>query len=299
MCFLDGRASDRIRRRKTGIRRFLFPNAGSLLPIEIESNLVAHNESHAWIRSDVLKRYLRCNRDLDEQLSSTDPILSHRQLLCEHGRLHPRVARKGKLLPRCTFDAFMSLLQGERNLLHQESQTVQKANEVCDLIVLHNANLFCPECSQSYSEKLSQKLDHLKNLKNLYEALDPALDDSPLLYKEDIPTCAEERFAYLISRQTATKYRKMFGTLMKKLSKFEDGGIFDADIASSVQSPILYEGLDTLELPGVQVGFVSNSGDKAKVGAKKNDNSDKLDILFNSNITCKCPLFSAFSDPNP
>jgi hypothetical protein len=185
------------------------------------------------------------------------------------------------------FNAYVSLLGGERALLLQESQTANVEKDINDCTITPSTNLFCSKCSQSYRGVLSKKLDSLKNIKNLYDALDATTDDSPLFYDEgEDPTSPEEAYAYVISRQVATKYRKCVAALMKTLAKFEEGATLGEDEVSSDSQPI-FEGLDALDLSIFQFGQLSGNADKKKNGTTNDENPDKLDKLFNSNVTCE------------
>jgi hypothetical protein len=292
MCFADGRKSDRLRRRKAGIRKFMMQNAGSLIHDKTGSVSKGKDESTVWVETDFLEKFLRCDRHLDQHLQSSGTLLRHQRLLCDHNRLHPRVTRRGKLLPRLMYNAYISLLEGERTLLNQESEAMEEGNRIAnDCIITPASNLFCSKCSQSYRDELSKKLESLKNVKNLYDALNSLTDDSALFYEEgEDPVSAEEAYTYAVSRQTVTKYRKCVAALMKTLAKFDDGGSVDAE-ESSFSKQTIYEGLDALDISPFQ--FDQAEGDTRmnktpeQVDSRKEDESTKLDKLFNSNITCK------------
>ena len=294
MCFADGRTSDRLWRRKAGIRKFVLNDAGSLLRDCIDVEVNGNTESYVWVDAEFFRRFLRCDRGVDQLLSSSGSLIRHKHLLCEHNKLHPRVARKGKLLPRQMFDAYVSILKGENALL-QEAEASKGENDVVDCTITPSTNMFCAECSKSYQTDLSKKLESLKNIKNLYDALDGPADDSSLYINEgEDPTCSEDAYAYVISRQTATKYKKHVVSLIKTFAKFDEGATL-AENEVTTGSQIIFEGLDALDLSKFEFDQLSNNEHEQLKEAPAKEVPDKLDKLFNSNVTCKYEmLISAF-----
>ena len=52
---------------------------------------------HVWVDSQFLRRLFSCHDDLDDLFeAAADSLCSLSPCLCEHSRIHPRVARRGK-----------------------------------------------------------------------------------------------------------------------------------------------------------------------------------------------------------
>lgn len=52
---------------------------------------------HVWVETQILRRLFSCHDDLDDLFESASKSLPvSNSCLCEHSRLHPRVARRGK-----------------------------------------------------------------------------------------------------------------------------------------------------------------------------------------------------------
>lgn len=273
LCIADAQVTDRLHRRRVGIRKYIFPNAQALvrtIPYENDS------EIGAWVSTAFLKHYLQCRDDneFEALLQSTDPILKQSVYMCEHGRLSPAVARSGKLLPIPLYEALISLLRGERALLMRESNPSAIANyQVEDCRILPYGNLICKDCSESHRARLSEKLDTMRAASDLYDALDNKKDDVEIIYDEgNEPQVDEEMFVYAISKQTAVRFRRRFAAMMKLVAKIDCGGNLDNGIKSSSSS--IYEGLNAIDSALIQ------PDDEILV-------TDSLEKFVNSNITCK------------
>jgi hypothetical protein len=263
----------------------MFENAGSLLPEKLEFGQSDGRESSVWVEADFLRRFLSCDNDLDQRLRSSGPLLRHKSLLCEHTGLHPRVARRGKLLSKSGYDAYVSLLKGERALMREECETAMEETDIIDSETeITAANMFCSKCSRVYRDQLEKKLNLLQNIKALYDALDTLNDDSPLAYEDgEEPDGPAEDYAYVVSRQSVTKYRKVVAALMKTLSKLDDG----APLGATSGDPVIFEGLDALDISPFEMCLGEEYRDRKQTETGNDEEPDKLDKLFNSNITCE------------
>ena len=158
LCCDDYTISDRLRRRKNGIQKYMFVNPSSLLMLK--GRRENDDEPYFWVDGDPLRQFLACDRSLDNKLRSNDPIICRESLLCPHGCLHPRNARRGKLLRKSIYDSYVSLLSGERKLLFENDDT--KSSDVIGCVITPKERMTCAECSASYCNELSKKLDSVE-----------------------------------------------------------------------------------------------------------------------------------------
>ena len=292
MCLQDGQVSNRLQRRKNGILQHLFHDASSLILDESFQNDNVGAEEPVWVGADFLRDFLRCDPDLDGQLNIREPVLKHQQLLCPHNRLHPRTARQGKLLPRSQYDAYTSLLQGERKLLCQQSATDDPGSPT-DCEIIPSRNLFCDICADSYCKELKEKLNLLKSIKDLYHVLLPPVDDKALDMDEEVGfECAEDEFAYAVSRITVTKFKKCVVSLLKPFKDYDEGFVVD-ESKKSKENPRI-AGLDALDISSFADLQLADEDEKsspegnASTGKEiSQPEPDSLDKFFNTNITCE------------
>lgn len=213
---------------------------------------------------------------------SSNPILEHATLLCGHKCLPPEKARRGKLLPITMYKALISLLRGEHALLQPEFDSSTSCNgTIVDHEIISNRNLACQECSSIYREDLEERLDLLGAAKDLYDALETKNgDDVSVEYEEhEEPKCEADMHAYVLSRQTATKFRKRIASVIKQASKVECGGPPGLPTA----------GIGAIDLGPICHHVVARDGSH-KFGPQPTAQDPVLDKYFNSNITCKYPL---------
>jgi len=270
--------SDRLNRRKLGIRKYIMPSALALVRDELSNK----NEDCAWISTKLLRLYFQspAASELDDLLKShREPVIKNAPYLCEHKRLSPDKAMTGKLLPMPMYNALLSMLQGERALLNQDSNSsaADKYN-IEDIKISVSKNLICQECSSPHRFKLAEKLELLRAAKDLHGALATKKgDDVPVGYKEgDEPKAEEDSFVYVLSRQTATRFRKRVETVLRSASKVESGGVSD----------LAYAGLGAIDISAIAHHVVAADGTK-KFAKSQAELGNPLDKHFNSNITCK------------
>ena len=252
MCIDDGTAANRLAQRRTRITREMFPN---LLWRANPDDLV-------WVDTAQLVQYVSCGDRMDDRLDggSGRTLLQHHELLCSHEPpgLHPRVARKGKLLPRSVYEAYVAgLRQEQQSILGRDTDE----STVTDCLILPTDNLVCVECSRDYQDELGQKLKTIKAMKKLYDMLDPKELDRFKFEFGNGDTFGHERdnYAYILSRRFITAFRNQIAALMK-------------NAATAVSIENANEGLDGLDLSS----FDTHALDK-DLGVP------------NSNITCKKP----------
>ncbi|KAG7352741.1 ubiquitin carboxyl-terminal hydrolase [Nitzschia inconspicua] len=213
MCMFDWGVSDRLKRRKAGIRKYMFRDCASFVPTTYQEN-----ETQYWVEGKSLRLFLSCGPDLDEVLKSDDPIISPSSLLCAHGRLAPETAIQGKLLGERSYDAYVSLLTGERNLLHGNSLKVN-VGSVVGIVLKVSDNIVCNECCEHAKASLTAKIEAVRNLTNLYSALQEEKNEKKSVRDSDC--------VYLITKSWATSFRKNFSSILKSVGSFDEGGCLD------------------------------------------------------------------------
>ncbi|CAJ1953284.1 unnamed protein product [Cylindrotheca closterium] len=277
MCHKDTLLADRLRRREIGIRKYMFRDSSSLAVVSVEPLI--------WVDADTLRKFLRLDDGLDERIRSEGPILCHKPLLCKHTKLHPVTSRRGKILHRSTFNAYVSLLKAEQSRFREESKLCGDCNPVCDVVISLSKNLICDQCSKSYSSLLATRLKLLKDIKELYDCLDPSLDNRDLQFYsegEDFD-CSGDAFVFAVSKRMVTRYRNSFKGLIHKFSKLNDETA-GSKLASKEDSYL--EGLDRLDLSLFQCEYDS---DLTNASSKRTANVTitELDMYFNSEIICE------------
>lgn len=230
---------------------------------------ISRSDVGYWVDGEILRRFMSCEDPMDDILrNANEPILKHRDILCEHGGLHPRVSRRGKLLSPESYKAYTSLLYAEKQLIMKDRGT-SCGKIKCDLHISTKSNLRCTICAEKYKAELKEKLDKFRCLAKLYHALDPSND---ILISEQ----RDDEELYVVSRIFVTNFRKFALKLMKEATGTgaktsnaileSNAGIDAFDIKTLV--PWSY---DTLSDDGIM---------KVDQGA--------IDPSVNGKITCEC-----------
>lgn len=272
LCYDDYAIMDRLIRRKDAIRKCMFVDPSSLL---LESQWQDNDIPYFWVDGETLRQFLACDRSLDDKLKSCDPLVCPASLLCKHGFLHPRNARRGKLLRKPLYDSYVSLLSAERKFLSVTDEV--KHSVIIGRTINSKETMTCEDCSTSYRKELSKKLEVLRNVNDLYLDIIDETTDSTNSSKGE----KSEEHAYIVARSAITKFKKLFVDLMKKVADFEKGGYFNSAKVDSKNSSIFngIDDLDTSFFPGSPVCTMCANADA------KADHS--LDEKINSKITCK------------
>lgn len=284
MCLTDWKTSDRLRRRRAGIRKSMFKDPSSLFRQEDEN---LEKSTYFWVDGEIFRRFLECTPDLDEQLRSRKALVCPESLVCPHGGLHPRTARRGKLLRNELYSAYVCLLKGERKLL-QNTGSDADVSDVVGTVIEASSDLYCTECSASYQIALAKNLDFVKGVKDLYFALEEEVDtaahNSQLYYNTSNEGCPEEQFAYVMSRSSTTNFKKKAAALMKSFAGFDEGG--PSDRSSSSSSTIQLCGLDELEIESFFLSAGASSFTQCRE-VPESHRVNEIEKRFNGNITCK------------
>ena len=257
--------------------------------------------------------------------SQLAPLLRHRHLLCKHGvGLHPQVARKGKLLSRDMYDAYVSLLVSEREELLREKGVVvvtsdcggfilggEKGGSDCvnDCVITPDSNLYCRECACTYRAEVECKIRAMELIVELHDALE-GCDNNVNLVSACERESEDDGHIYAISRSFISGFRKYATRKMKEATvaagqsssvkrgkKSSDSG----DSPGSRQSfSVFDEGIDLLDLDDIPsvctLSFLSNSSEVENVvyvgkdDSRSNDCDEILDPYVNSKITCESQM---------
>jgi len=281
-CFEDYVASDRLRRRRDGIQKYMFVDPSSMLVQEGQKE--GNDEPYFWVDGDAFRQFLACDLSLDDKLRSNKPIVCPETLLCLHGRLHPRNARRGKLLRKSLYDSYVSLLKGELKLLSETSEV--NDNDVVGCVITPNRNMSCVECSKQYCNELTKKLEFIKNVYDLYAHLKDEKTyqyESKFVKSEICMDSTTEEYLYILSRTTITTFLGLVDKLTKSAEGFNKG-------ANLVNKSTFLNGIDDIDI-------CVFPGSPTFVGSKMQDpgSTSNLDDKFNTKLTCphgNCTKFS-------
>jgi hypothetical protein len=228
-------------------------------------------ETYFWVDGDALRLFLMCDISLDKKLETSDPIVCPESVLCCHGSLHPSTAIKGKLLRKPVYDAYVSLLTEERNLLSRRGLQTEQ-NSVIGREVQASENLICMSCKESRQGILKQQVELIKNMSNIYDAIQ--IKDN--FSKKEDPSY------YVIPKTWATDFKKLFLEVIKSVADFDKGGVIDRD---KLERDIVFGGVDRVNLKPLT--GVSTAAECALMKKGKGTAETVLDPKVNTKITCK------------
>ena len=119
-----------------------------------------------WIDGFQLRKFLSCSKyhhhDMDVEVRRLANPIHQSHHMCSHGGMHPRIARRGKLLTKQMCDALTSILVDEckDNLFHYYFSTSPVST------------LWCETCAIDYKKEIKQKYDILTALLEIFGKLD-------------------------------------------------------------------------------------------------------------------------------
>lgn len=231
----DGKASKRLKRRRSRILKSLIPKWPALRHDYLDS---------VWVDSAVWLRFMSCTDRLEDVLSQS-PLLQHNSYLCAHKKLHPVRARRGKLLPKAMYDAYVDAL------LQEQREFTEIRSVAADIqISPANNNVFCDECSQSYRTSLEQSLRLVEKIQTLHDHL----AESQFIKKLEVDpgeTFGNEcdKYAYVVERKFATAFRRGVTNLIKKIyDEANEGKKSLSKLDGIVPFESLAEGLGVLDV---------------------------------------------------
>ncbi len=270
----------RLNCRRSGILR-------NMLRLEPQSYSSGIDEK-VWVEGGMLRRFFSCTDTMDDifENSACGPILKHKHLLCTHQQgLHPRIARRGKLLSKSQFIAYTELLQTECEM-YMENKGIENSHictaDVCDLIISTEKNLYCEVCATEYRDQLKKKVDTYDLVTKLYDSLDPINEDLDR-------TCNENLFA--VSKSFITNFRKF---AVKKMKLAMD--MMGCSASQNLTAPV--EGIDHFDINDIlPCGSSPDIHTEVEIVSTSNE-KDAIDPLVNSKITCKCVIEHNHSTTN-
>ena len=295
MCLNDGKVACRLLRRRVGLTKKLSAElstqSGSILfnhnpPVRGVDGGAVQSQSPVWVDGDIIRRFLFCNKtELNPSITTSGPLLKHKHLLCEHETgLHPRVAQRGKLLPRPMYDALVSLMLGERRMINGEdeyegSEATSRFDEdfVNDCLITPDHNMYCKRCAESYKDELRKKIDTLTRLRQLYTELDPKTKKTMEIQDDTSMDSEGNETVFLVSQKFVTKFRAHVSDIVKSAvaSELQSHGRNQG----SRKSDDYCAGLDAVDLSEFDPNMVTTNDCSSS--------SEELDHFVNGSITCK------------
>jgi hypothetical protein len=269
LCLDDQRVANRLKNRREILCTKMLPKL-ALYDQADTCNVV-------WVETSFLRQFLSCEELLSEN-PGTKTILQHRKLLCSHvvPGLHPRIARRGKLLPKEAYDAFIATIQAEIITLFGTDCLDWIIND-CEITPC--TNLVCKECMQEYKTELGETLELAKNLKFLFDILDPKeMKFSRKLEAGEAFDSQNDQYAYMVSRKFISWFRNKMLRLMKQSGNTATDQKLQT--SSSVPTQCVSEGLDGLNLTDY---FVA----KYLTSPSNTLDDDGIAIRVNGPLTCE------------
>jgi hypothetical protein len=297
-CKREGSAHNRLEKRKRGITTHMF------------SSRAAGRDVHAlppvWVRADLFRRFVSGKDRLEDlfRLPAEEPLLRHRHLLCSHKKpgLHPRVARRGKLLPRSIYNNYERLLFEERcSFVKDLSGDVPKGESsmtpISDCIITADSSMSCEACALSYRTELKEKLDFVEALIKIYVELGNSHGDVSMAphWSEDSDSEEDEppKEVFVATKKGLTALRKLIetgflkglGNITATTSNLTPSNAGSIDVESKSQGgdeASVVDGCAKSDSPSVGLDGLdlSSFSSEALRGAKD------FDETINASITC-------------
>jgi len=293
LCKVDFAVSERLMMRKDGIRKFMFSNPNSLLLQEGQKK--EDNEPYFWVDGKSLRQFVACDSSLDDKLKSDDPIICPKSMLCIHGHLHPRNARRGKILRKSFYDSYVSILSEERKCMSISGSVNER--DIIGCMISSEEGMTCDQCAECYRNDLSKKLDFLKTIIDLYvdvkdEAKDLTKGTTKDSTKQDIN---RHEYSFVVTRSSIAKFKKLVVDLFKAVADFWEGTYLNhSTINFESRNKTILEGIDDLDLSCFP-GGPTYRGYRSENDLEIMEMHDSVDEKFNSKITCphgNCNEFS-------
>ena len=267
-CIKDSEAADRLRRRRDGILNDLFSTDR---PLELLYDNV--DPPPVWVPGAFLRRFFSCSDRFEDDLAKdiVGDVIKTGDSLCEHGQvgIHPRSARRGKLLPRVVYETIVASLYEERESLLADQ--VKVSDERQDgFVVSPSESMFCQECVDEFCLNVRPKLELLEDLLFLFEELDTKSDDASIEYETGtVFGCEKEKFVYIVARRFCTALKDHIKLIMKNVTAV-DAESFPVEEKLLPVFESIAEGIEAIDMKDLEV--------------TENSNVDKY---VNSLVTCK------------
>ena len=153
-------------RQEQIMKRIFLPTSKLAIPTNSDGNYTEGN--NVWVDSNFLRRFFSCQdgmEDIFHSASKSSSIPRSQSLLCEHSKgLHPRVARKGKLLPSEAYNAVEDIMRKEYAMFlrDQDSYSMSSAELSLTSKFVDGSNLICKDCGLSYQQEARHKFELFK-----------------------------------------------------------------------------------------------------------------------------------------
>jgi hypothetical protein len=168
-------------------------------------NILPENPNESvWVDTFLLQLVMSCSRDslgsaLVEKYSNE---ILNLPKMCRHQKLHPRIARKGKIIPRKAFSELEEALR-----LEISDSTSERLTTLLFDLTFDIERVVCKVCCDEYCSELEEKLQWIDQLQILNNELNPRdikfnLDFEP----EETMGNDCDRYAYVVSKKFAYWY---------------------------------------------------------------------------------------------
>jgi len=231
LCCDDARLAIRRKRRRRGLLSLLnsyFLSKTECVESECGNAFLADS---IWIDGATLRGVFACSTD-DDIDNLLNKLMEMKPYYCEHRMgLHPRVARRGKLLSRTLYTELITLLETEKKYLEegQERKELEKPHKKYSSRGISPAQIKCHECSSSYVNYLRPKLESFRSLKMLYTELNPKLEG--VICKE-----ISGGHIYALSKRFVSQFRDSIAATIKSIDENFYGGLDEIKLPLFLQS---------------------------------------------------------------
>lgn len=207
--------------------------------------------------------------NFEESKLSSQSVLQHRKYLCSHEfpGLHPRIARRGKLLSRQSYDAYVRSLNEERLTFIGDTASCSDI-PVSDCLIGPANNLVCDDCLMEYRSELSQKLKLAEALVRIFHDLDQKETKCSLNCGAVEPSDSHaNEYTYIVSRKFATWFRSKVSRFMKHN-------------ASVIAAESVAGGLDSIDFSEFEMKNSENLSSCSSV-------DESVAVRVNGSVTCE------------
>ena len=281
LCLDDERVAKQLTKRQERISAEFLPKL-TLFDVKSSDNLV-------WVETSFLRQFLSCKELLDTQ-PICEAIPPDREYLCSHTNpaLHPRIARRGKLLPNDAFDALLIIVNDE---IHD---TAGAHRTMHDLPIFPLKDIVCKDCTREYRAQLVEKFSFTCAVKSLCDELDPkVLKCSRYLQAGESIKDASDQYVYIVSRKFVTWFRNKTMRFMKQAicTKGDESKLPSGTSTSSTSITVGLDGLD------INAFWNLKESNFSVVACGAGDDED-LAVRVNGHLTCESSILLLICVPN-
>ncbi|GFH52133.1 hypothetical protein CTEN210_08609 [Chaetoceros tenuissimus] len=140
------------------------------------SDKAMNGEKTIWVEGSTLRRFLSCDDGMEDIIGNANgPILKHNMFICKHGKgIHPDVSNGGKLLTELQFQSYCHILHSEKLEINKNSTDPHLGTgyeNIYDIKISTNSNLYCSECDKDHRNEIESKVDRFRLFIDLYDQL--------------------------------------------------------------------------------------------------------------------------------